>query len=204
MWKMPINLLSKQIFVIFFRIQTSQNEFLSNDAITEFLQLKTDKNFTRTNKNANGVIGMKSHFGEEGGKARAIEFNKAISNIKKIKTGAIVSPPAQSGDTKISKKERMKGKINQIVKSLNKEPKKHLESKDQRGNKRVLGGGRVLSENEESKEYENAERYEKRPKRKERRRQSTFSNRSSVDATDEVDSLPFLKSHPNDFYNFPL
>jgi len=36
---------------------------MNNESVTKFLQNNTAENFTENNKNINGVIQMKSHFG---------------------------------------------------------------------------------------------------------------------------------------------
>jgi hypothetical protein len=52
--------------------------------VEQFLGSNVEDDFSKYNKNANGLVRMTNHFGDRNHKAKATEFIKVVNNIKKI------------------------------------------------------------------------------------------------------------------------
>lgn len=177
-------------------------KFMDNDSITKFLQNNTSRDYTERNKNTNGVIGMKSYFGEETGKPRAIQFNKALENIKKLKTGI------DSGkDYKLKGGKKMKNKINELVKQLNAEPKEEHKIREHKG-RRMLGMRQLRTEDQdnhaENEEVKSDILSQDVRSPKIGSKKPSASAKADPQSRNEFELYPFLKDKMIEFENYPL
>jgi hypothetical protein len=177
--------------------------FMNNDSITSFLQFNTSRDYTQNNKNANGITKMKSYFGEETGKPRAIQFDKALANIKKINNKLDPGKSSKNKDSKV-----MKDKINEIVKKFKTEPKEEGKLRESRGRRNLCqrqfrtGGKGNPAEFEEVKSDIQAN--ELRSPKFGASLSSTRSQQNDVSRLSEFKLYPFLKDKMIEFENYPL
>ena len=59
-------------------------KFIQNDALETFIHTSTSKDFSNTNKNANGMIFMKNHFQGEEGQAMS-KYKNAMKQLSEVK-----------------------------------------------------------------------------------------------------------------------
>lgn len=175
---------------------------MDNDSITKFLKNNTSRDYTEKNKNSNGITGMKSYFGEETGKPRAIQFNKALENIKKLKNGL------DSGkDYKLKGAKQMKNKINEIVKQFKAEPKEEHKIREHRG-RRMLGMRQFRAEDQDNQlDLEEVKSdilsEEVRSPKVGSGKTSSFA-KVDTQPRNEFELYPFLKDKMIEFENYPL
>lgn len=120
---------------------------MNNKSVTKCIQKRTHIDFTLKNKNLNGVVMMKSHFGGEFSKTSLNIYFKIHLEIRNNLTDMSLQVEEGKQGGKGIKIERNKYKINEIIKKI--------DNNEERNNRRRLAR---MQRRREDKQNDNEER----------------------------------------------